>query len=149
VKRLCVKLSKRQRRLTPLPFARYLLARVLEMHPAERVAVLWCCPRSLYGLLWPQVQIWTARNDARRYAGPWPVICHPPCGPWGVWAWKSRESREHGLIALEMVHRWGGVVEQPAGSQLFKMHGRGGVVEKVSQGDFGHLARKDTLLYWV
>ena len=150
MRRKCEQLSHRQRRQTPLPFCRYLLARVQAMFPeAQRVAVLWCCPWSLYGQLYPAVQTWTARNNARRYPGPFPVICHPPCGPWGKFSWKSRESKEHGILAMEFVHRWGGVVEQPLGSQLFKLHGRGGTVEKVNQGDYGHQAQKATLLYFA
>lgn len=150
MKRPCEKLSRRQRCLTPLPFARYLVERVLALHSAERVAVLWTAPRTLYGELWPLVDCWQEKRDARRYAGPWPVICHPPCGPWGRFSWKcKRQSKEHGILAIEFVHRWGGVVEQPVGSQLFDLHGRGGSIEVVNQGDYGHQALKPTLLYLV
>jgi hypothetical protein len=55
---------------------------------------------------------------------------------------------------MELVHRWGGVVEQPKGSQLFRQYGRGGAIEEVNQGDYGMKSpgglyiRKPTLLYW-
>ncbi len=130
-------LSERQRRSTPLPFARYLLARVLALCPSERVAGLW-----------PLVDCWPERRDARLYAGPWPVICHPPCGCWGKYSAICRHSKGHGILAVEFVHRWGGVIEQPVGSQLFRLHSRGGTIEQVNQGDYGHAALKPTLLYW-
>ncbi len=45
------------------------------------------------------------------------------------------------------VHRVGGVVEQPVGSSLFRELGQDGLVLEIDQGDFGHAARKPTLLY--
>lgn len=145
----CVVLSKRQRRLTPLPFARFLVELVKAEWGCERVAVLWCCPKSLYNHLWPEVQIWDRRADARRYAGPFPIIAHPPCGPWGKFKRQSKEGKEHGIIAMEFVHKWGGVVEHPLGSSLFRDFGRGGRIVKLNQGDYGHPALKPTILYVV
>jgi len=62
--------------------------------------------------------------------------------------WKCNETIDHGIRAMEYVHRFGGVVEHPVGSHLFKVYGRGGWTERVNQGDFGHLAVKPTRLYW-
>ncbi len=149
-RRPCQNLSRYQRELTPLPFARYLLGRVLALCPAERVAVLWVSRRTRYGWLYPAVDLWGTRRDARTYAGPWPVIAHPPCGPWGKLKWNSRQDKQAGIIAIDLVHRWGGVIEQPVGSTLFAEHGReGALIERVNQGDFGHAAEKATLLYFA
>ncbi len=146
----CQNLSHSQRELTPLSFARYLLERVNVLCPSEVVAVLWVAKRTKYCYLWPKVELWGPRKDAQTYPGPHPIIAHPPCGPWGKLKWNSRQDKQAGIIAIELVHRWGGVIEQPLGSTLFQEHGRdGAVIEQVSQGDFGHMAPKKTLLYFV
>ena len=143
-------LSKFQRRATPLEMCRYLVKRVRERFNAERVAVLWVEAKSHYWRLWPEVELWGKGRDARTYAGPHPIIAHPPCGPWGKFKGMCfRQAREDGIYAIDLVHRWGGVIEQPLGSTLFQEHGRGGEVEMIKQGDHGHLAEKATLLYWA
>ncbi len=143
------KLSRYQRRATPIPFCRYLVARLFSIHFQPKIAVLWVEKKSPYWQLWPVVEVHGIGRNALCYPGPFPIIAHPPCGPWGKFAWKSLESKEHGITALELVHKYGGVVEQPAGSQLFKLFGRPTArIEKVDQFDFGHMARKPTLLYW-
>ncbi len=143
------KLSHRQRKATPLWFASMLLRRVRRVYGVQTVACLWVAPDSVYKGL-RGTDCWDEDRDARRYAGPGPIIAHPPCGPWGKLAWSSRESKDDGARAMELVHRWGGVVEQPLGSQLFRLHGdERGVIEAVNQGDYGHAALKPTLLYWV
>lgn len=142
-------MSHKERRATPVAFALYLLAGVRKRYQTQRVAILFTDRRTNYLRLLPWVELWGVARNAHKYAGPWPVIAHPPCGPWGKLSWSSKESKEHGIIAMEMVHRWGGVVEQPLGSQLFKLHGDGRAVERVNQVDYGHRAQKATLLYWV
>lgn len=106
------------------------------------------------------VDCWDAERDARTYAGPWPVVAHPPCGPWGRLRHLYRgDEHELAPLAVEQVRRWGGVLEHPAGSRLWK-HCRlpapgelpdehGGRTIEVCQCDWGHVARKKTWLYLV
>lgn len=150
MRRPCQNLSSRQRARTPLPFARFLVNLVRDRCGDGPVAILWTQPDTAYWLLWPAVEVWGEGKDARRYGGPWPIIAHPPCGPWGKYRAVSRQDPVHGILAIELVHRWGGVVEQPLGSRLFREHGVAGVnTIKVDQGDYGHPAIKPTILYVV
>lgn len=134
-------LSKRQREETPLAFARYLV----ELSGAT--AALWVRWNTVYREL--GLDCWTIERDANLYDGPGPIIAHPPCGPWGKYAKVSNESKSHGIRAMELVHQYGGVVEQPRGSTLFKEYGTTGQVLRVMQHDYGHLALKPTDLYVV
>jgi hypothetical protein len=79
----------------------------------------------------PAVDWWDAKRDARRYAGPYPVVAHPPCARWCKLA-KFVES-QHGYrvgddggifaSALAAVRRWGGVLEHPAWSLAWPAFG--------------------------
>jgi hypothetical protein len=124
-----------------------------------RVAALYVDERGVYALR-PDVDAWTKALDARRYSGPYPVICHPPCGPWGKLRHMYRGD-EHALapLAVEQVRRWGGILEHPAHSLLWEycrlpLPGElpdrfGGSSIEVNQCDWGHPARKRTWLYLV
>ena len=124
----------------------------------QNVAALYVDPRGPYPKLvehW-----WDEQRDARTYAGPWPVVAHPPCGPWGRLRHLYRGS-EHELapLAVEQVRKWGGVLEHPANSLLFGELGlpsvgglpdaAGGRVVAVEQVEWGHACRKPTWLYVV
>jgi len=90
-----------------------------------------------YGL--PDVDPWDVSRDARRYAGPDPVVAHPPCQRWGRYWYGGpsarprlnldlfgpvshaarREKGDDGgcfAAALEAVERWSGVLEHPEAS---------------------------------
>jgi hypothetical protein len=105
------------------------------------------------------VDAWDLARDARLYDGPHPVVAHPPCGPWSKLRHMYRGA-EHDCAprALEQVRRFGGVLEHPADSKLWKryrlpMPHEGsdpyGYTIEVDQVRWGHVARKRTWLYLV
>ncbi len=125
----------------------------------------------------PHVDPWPESRDARQYAGPHPVVAHPPCQRWGkfwagqpLWIARTGERKVKGddggcfAHALAMVRQCGGVLEHPWGSHAWPHFGltvpprEGGWVQAdgflgwtccVEQGRYGHYARKPTLLYAV
>jgi len=52
---------------------------------AKYVAALYVQPDGCYANL-PFVDAWDEARDARLYAGPYPVVAHPPCQRWGKMA---------------------------------------------------------------
>jgi hypothetical protein len=123
------------------------------------VAALYIDPRGPY-VGRPDVDAWDEARDARKYVGPWPVVAHPPCGPWGSLKHLSRKQDPTcGPRAVGQVRAFGGVLEHPARSGLWAHCGLplpgefpddfGGVTIEVCQVDWGHVARKRTWLYLV
>jgi hypothetical protein len=122
----------------------------------------------------PDVDPWDEERDARRYAGPWPVVAHPPCPRWGkMWFGQPLTVKRTGIrkkkgdddgcfeAAHEAAKKWGGIIEHPWGSYAWPHFGlntpprEGGWVNAdffggwtccVEQGRYGHYARKPTLL---
>jgi hypothetical protein len=108
-------------------------------------------------------------RDAREYAGPHPVVAHPPCTRWCRLAglvearWGHKRGDDGGCFAaaLASVRRWGGVLEHPADTKAWaaydlpdpQRHGGwsrglcGGWACHVEQGRYGHPAKKATWLY--
>lgn len=128
------------------------------------VAALYVDRHGPYPRLLGPSMCWPIERDAMGYAGPWPVVAHPPCAPWSVArALATGHDREQGLRAVEQVRRWGGVLEHPAGSTLWSAAAMprpghapdrwGGYTLRVDQGAWGHLASKPTWVYvcraWV
>lgn len=121
----------------------------------------------------PGVDPWDVKRDARLYAGPWPVVAHPPCERWGrYWsggpsaAVRRLKGDDGGCFtaALSAVRRFGGVLEHPEASHAWNAYminrptrtggwddaGDGlGRTCCVEQGHYGHAARKATWLYAV
>lgn len=122
----------------------------------------------------PNVDPWDEARDARLYAGPHPVVAHPPCQRWGkLWAGQPLHIKQTGqrkrkgddggcfAAALAAVRRWGGIIEHPWGSHAWPHFNlntppreggwitadfHGGWTCCVEQGRYGHYARKPTLL---
>lgn len=135
------------------------------------IAALYVIPRGVYYGL-PDVDPWDEARVARLYAGPHPVVAHPPCARWSRLAglvesrWGPRRGDDGGCFAaaLASVRAWGGVLEHPATTAAWAAHGliappagggwvsagdwRGWVCH-VEQGHYGHPGRKPTWLYAV
>lgn len=122
------------------------------------VAALYVDPRGPYPKLvehW-----WDEKRDARTYNLTLPLVCHPPCGPWGALA-HLYKGHEHDCAprALEQVRAFGGILEHPAQSALWAAFRlpkpdelwdeHDGFSVAVDQVSWGHVARKKTWLYCV
>lgn len=119
----------------------------------------------------PEVDAWDEARDARLYAGPHPVVAHPPCQRWGRF-WSGNPTQQPRLkkgddngcfaAALASVREFGGVLEHPEASHAWSAFGLnkppktggwiaadfiGGWTCCVEQGHYGHLSRKATWLY--
>lgn len=122
----------------------------------------------------PDVDPWDEARDARNYAGPWPVVAHPPCQRWGkMWfgqpltvkrtGFRKKLGDDGGCFdhALWAVRTFGGVLEHPWQSHAWPHFGlnvpprhggwinadfNGGWTCCVEQGRYGHYARKPTML---
>ena len=131
------------------------------------MAALFVDPRGVYSGL-PDVDVWDESRDARLYAGPYPVVAHPPCARWSLLA--PLVESLHGIprgedggcfeSALRSVRLWGGVLEHPCHSRAWynfflppPRRGRwiqgpcGNWVTELSQSAYGHRAQKRTWLY--
>jgi hypothetical protein len=95
------------------------------------IAALFVLPRGPYTNL-PDVEAWDKARDARAYAGPYPVVAHPPCERWGSLWYGGPMRLKLGLpalvkgdddgcfeAALAAVRHWGGVLEHPKGSSAW------------------------------
>lgn len=123
----------------------------------------------------PDVDPWDEERDARLYAGPYPVVAHPPCQRWGdMWMGSPLVIARTGVrkklgddggcfeAALAAVRKYGGVIEHPEGSRAWSFFGlnkppreggwvvadfEGGWTCRVEQIAYGHAVRKPTWLY--
>jgi hypothetical protein len=136
----------------------------------RQVAALYVEPDGCYSGC-PGVEPWDEARGARLYAGPHPVVAHPPCERWGrFWHGSPRKPHQFTLgddggcfaAALAAARAWGGVLEHSADSKAWEAHGlmapprsggwvsadwQGGWTCYVEQGFYGHSARKATWLY--
>ena len=139
--------------------------------PTSTVAALYVESGGVYDGI-EGVESWGLPDrDARTYAGPWPVVAHPPCARWCQLAavvearWGHKRGDDGGCFAaaLAAVRAWGGVLEHPAYSAAWDTfdlpvppsHGGwvrglcGGWSCYVEQRRYGHRAKKATWLYAV
>jgi hypothetical protein len=136
------------------------------------VAALFVDPRGHYPALLGSDLCWDITRDARTYAGPYPVVAHPPCQLWVNMAAVNykRYGGEHNrpgndggcfASALASVRRWCGVLEHPAFTNAWQKHGLVAPralgwtqiapmewVCEVWQSAYGHKARKRTWLFY-
>lgn len=139
--------------------------RAVEVRP---VAALYVATNGAYFGM-PGVDPWDEKRDARRYAGPHPVVAHPPCDRWCQMAPVNQARYGHKVgddggcfeAALHAVRAFGGVLEHPALSLAWRAFGLprpvagggwiktmcGGWTCHVEQRHYGHRARKATWLY--
>lgn len=124
-----------------------------------QVAVLFARADSVYKTL-PGCDVYDIERDARNWPGGCPVVAHPPCRAWGRlrhFAKPRVDEKALAIFAVEQVRRWGGVLEHPQGSALWRYcnlpapgkHGERGFTLGIHQHWFGHRAAKATLLYIV
>lgn len=132
------------------------------------IAALYVEPKGCYAGL-ADVDLWDQARDARLYAGPHPVVAHPPCSRWCRLAglvearWGHKRGEDDGCFAaaLAAVRQFGGVLEHPAYSAAWPAFGLarpprhggwtrnfcGGWTAHVEQGRYGHPAKKATWVY--
>lgn len=134
------------------------------------VAALFVQPNGCYAR--PDIDAWHEGRDARAYAGPLPVVAHPPCHLWVNLAALNfkRYGGEHNRpendggsfeSALNSVRKFGGVLEHPAFTRAWQKFGivaPSGAgwkqtapsewVCEVWQSAYGHKARKRTWLFY-
>ena len=134
-----------------------------------RIAALFVEPDGPYSNL-EGVEMWDEARDARKYAGPHPVIAHPPCARWSTLApivekrWGYKRHQDDGCFAstIRSLDKFGGILEHPAYSSAWWYHGFNKPVRgawtvariddlrwwttEVDQGNYGHDAVKGTWL---
>ena len=124
------------------------------------VTVLFARSDSIYKSI-DGIDVWDADRDARKWPGGTPVVAHPPCRGWSRMRGFAKPLPDEtglGLWAVSMVREWGGVLEHPESSLLWRVAGLpfpgerdqwGGWTLPVHQFWWGHPCEKRTWLYVV
>lgn len=125
-----------------------------------RPAVLFVRADSIYKDL--DCDPWDASRDARNFPGGSPIVAHPPCRGWGQLRGLSHATEEEkalGPFAVAQVRQWGGVLEHPQLSSLWRACDLprpgaardefGGYTIAAPQWWWGHRAEKWTWFYIV
>lgn len=126
----------------------------------KTVPVLFARKNSIYNQI-PCCDVWDISRDAMTWPGGRPLIAHPPCAQWGRLrglAKNSQVEKNYAIHAVDLIRKYGGVLEHPAGSILWKdenislprighYDAFGGYTIAMPQYWFGHKAMKHTWFY--
>ncbi len=113
------------------------------------ITILCADKNSNYFKVHRAVNIFDEKRNAFTYEGTDRVIAHPPCAQWcrmKNFANKSQVNIELAAFCIDKVKKNGGILEQPAGSSMFKYFG---IKHNFSfyQCIFGYPAKKHTWLF--
>lgn len=123
------------------------------------ISVLYTQKNSIYNQL--KTDNWNKTRDATKWPGGNPIIAHPPCRAWGNYKHKAKPEpgeKQLAIHAIIMIRLWGGVLEHPKTSTLWKTmnlprpgltDAYGGWTLNIDQKWWGHKAKKNTNLYIV
>lgn len=123
------------------------------------ITVLYTRTNSIYKKLGQDC--YDINRDARSYTGGNSIIAHPPCRAWGQLSHMAKPRPDEKSLAIHsliMVRLYGGILEHPRNSKLWKtmklpMPGEtdqyGGWTLCINQIWWGHRAEKKTFLYIV
>ena len=127
--------------------------------PTAQVAALFVRKVNHYAAL--GCDVYDADRDALTWAGGVPGVYHPPCRAWGQLSHMAKPrpgEKELSLWAMQKVRQFGGVLEHPFASRLWRESSClgfgirdqfGGLLVPVYQSFWGHRAPKKTCLYIV
>ena len=121
------------------------------------ISVLFAARNSIYKTI-SSLDVWDEDRNALNWPGGNPGIFHPPCRLFCALKHLStapKSEKELSYWSVEQVRKWGGILEHPAHSTLWKdkrlprpgSSDSGGFTFGLDQFWFGHLARKRTWLY--
>lgn len=126
----------------------------------KTVAVLFARADSIYKTM-PGCDVYDIERDARTFTGGAPIVGHPPCRAWGRLSYFAKPrpgERELAPWCVDRIREWGGVLEHPEASKLWRekplpapgeRDAWGGWSLVVDQDWWGHRAEKRTRLYIV
>jgi hypothetical protein len=121
------------------------------------ISVLFVRKDSVYKTL--GVDCWDMERDAKLWPGGNSIVAHPPCRAWGkfkAFAKPRPDEKDLAIWSITQIRKWGGVLEHPRHSSLWKEQSLplpgeidqyGGFSICVDQFWWGHRAQKSTLLY--
>jgi len=123
------------------------------------IPILFTRENSIYNLL--ECDPWPKSRNALLWPGNSAFVAHPPCGQWGrlrKQAINNPAVKDLAIWTVKQLRVWGGVMEHPAGSNLWdhmqikkstSPDQYNGFTISIDQFWFGHKARKRTWLYIV